>query len=286
MAVNIRIFVLGALILLNLTVAVLMFYPKDELLVVSFLDVGQGDAIYIKSPTGTEVLVDGGRDRSVLRELQKHMGPLNRSLTLVVETHPDADHIGGFPAVLERYAVHTYVSSNIENDTNQARALAEALEEETNIKRRDARRGERMAIGGGAYIDILFPDRAASGIETNSGSVVMRLVYGDTSFLLTGDAPDDIEEWLVALDGEELKSDVLKAGHHGSRTSTSEHFLAYVLPEFVVVSAGKDNAYGHPHKDVTDRIQKAGAALLTTMGKGPVTFTSNGKTIAISQKDF
>jgi competence protein ComEC len=115
-------------------------------------------------------------------------------------------------------------------------------------------------------------------METNDGSIVMHLVYGDTSFMLTGDLPSDIEDWLVALDATdgELKSDVLKAGHHGSKYSSDDAWLAAVAPSMVAISAGKDNSYGHPNPETIQRINHEGAAIYSTIEEGTVTFVSNG----------
>jgi competence protein ComEC len=264
---------------LMLNACILFFLIHDEgKLSVSFLDVGQGDAIFIQGPTGTQVLIDGGKDRSVLRELGKRMSPFDRSLEVVIATHPDADHIGGLPGVFDRYKVGAYLSSGVEASTNQAEAI-EAVAEKEKGTSYELRRGDRILLGGGAYLDILFPDREVSLVETNTGSVVARLVYGDTSFLLTGDSPEAVEEYLVTLDGTSLESDVLKAGHHGSKTSTSEVFLRTVAPGAVVISAGKDNSYGHPHEEVVSRIETLGAHIFSTLGNGAVVFESDGRKV-------
>ncbi len=263
-------------VLLSITAyGIFLEQPK---LKVSFLNVGQGDAILIESPTKTQVLIDGGRDRSVLRELGKRMSPLDRSIDMVVETHPDADHIGGLSGVLKNYTVSYVLSSKVESDTNTVLALADAVANEKGVVEVTARRGQRIDIGGGAYLLVLFPDREVERLETNTGSVVMQLVYGSTKIMLTGDAPSSVEEWLVRLDGEDLESAVLKAGHHGSRTSTSDAWLAMVNPAHVVISAGKDNSYGHPHKEVLERIEISGADTLSTV-KGAVRLESDGKEI-------
>lgn len=266
------------LILFNVVIWAFVFSPQTHVLTVSFLDVRQGDAILIQSPTGTEVLVDGGPDRSVLRELGKRIGPFDRSIDMVVETHPDADHITGLSDVFARYQVGAFLSSRIENDTNQTYALLDAVRNESGVRDVLARRGERIWIGGGAYIDVLFPDRDVSHVETNTGSVILRVVYGDTEFMLTGDSPEAIEDYVVSL-GEDIESDVLKAGHHGSRTSTGNAFLAAVHPKIVVISAGKGNSYGHPHEETLARIQTEGAKILSTLGQGAVVLISDGQTI-------
>ncbi len=270
--------VLLGVVLGNLCVWLVIF-SKTQALTVSFLDVGQGDAILIESPTGNTLLIDGGRDRSVLRELGGQLSPLQRSIDVVIETHPDADHIGGLPGVFDRYAVHAFLSSGVEATTNQVEALEAAAQVEKDLLTYEVRRGDRIQIGGGAYLDVLFPDRDVSSVETNTGSVVARLVYGDTSFMLTGDSPEAIENYLVSIDGASLESDVLKAGHHGSRTSTGEAFLAAVAPGAVVISAGKDNSYGHPHEEVLARIRAAGIPVFSTLGEGAVVFQSDGKTV-------
>lgn len=270
----------GALLLLlvlNLVIVVLLFVKHDELRI-SFLSVGQGDAIFIESPTGVEILIDGGRDRSVLRELPKKMGILDRTIDVVIATHPDADHISGLSDVFARYEVHTFIEPGVTSDTTDAKRLAAAIETE-GLDPVLARRGQRLHLGGGAYADVLYPDRDVSNIETNTGSVILRLVYGETEFLLTGDAPAAIEDWLVSLDGSALQSEVLKAGHHGSRTSTSATFLGAVLPSVVVISAGKDNSYGHPHQEVLDRIAASGAHVLSTIEEGTIEFVSDGVTV-------
>ncbi len=263
----------------NVPVFCALFWPEKPALEVTFLDVGQGDAIFIEGPTGRQMLIDGGRDRSVLRQLGKRMGPLDRSLDLVVETHPDADHIGGLPGVFAGYEVGEFMSPGIPNDTTPSAALEDALVDELILRPVVARRGMRILLGGGAYADVLYPDRDASHLETNTGSVVLHVVYGSTSFFLSGDAPEGVEDWLVRLDGEALESDVLKAGHHGSRTSTGDALLAAADPEAVVISAGKDNQYGHPHAETLARIAAEGAAILSTAEKGMIRFESDGKTV-------
>ena len=268
-------------VFINGAVWAVYFFPIHNPLVVSFLNVGQGDAIFIQSPTGVQILVDGGRDRSVLRELTKRMGPLDRSIDMVVATHPDADHIGGLSGVFQNYSVSRFLTSHIESDTNTAAQLTDAVVREKGLVVVNALRGTRFYIGAGAYLDVLFPDRDVSFVETNTGSVVLRVVYQDTSFMLTGDSPSAIEDWLVALDGNTLASNILKAGHHGSRTSTDELWLTAVDPDIVIISAGKNNSYGHPHQEVLQRISASGASTLSTVD-GAVTLISDG--VVVKQK--
>lgn len=268
--------ILGLIIVNVLIVVILLEKPRE--LRVSFLDVGQGDAILVESPSGVDLLIDGGRDRSVLRELPKKLGVLDRTIDVVIATHPDADHISGLADVFTRYEVRHFIESGVVNDTSPTERLEAAIETE-GIETTIARRGQRIHLGAGAYADILYPDRDVAHVETNTGSIILRLVYGETEFLLTGDAPTSIEDWMVSLYDERLRSDVLKAGHHGSRTSTGERFLAAVRPALVIVSAGEDNSYGHPHQDVLERIASAGARMLSTAEEGTIELRSDGTTI-------
>ena len=256
--------------------------PQEPLLVVSFLDVGQGDAILITGPTGIQMLVDGGRDRSVLRKLPEVMGPLDRSIDIVFETHPDADHIGGLSDVFERYRVSYFLSPGRESDTAENRRLEEDVAKEPGARSILARHGMRLHLGDSAYADILYPEDNVEKLRaTNDASVVMRVVYGETEFLLTGDAPSWVEDRLVASYGDTLRSDVLKAGHHGSRTSTDALWLSKVKPDIVVISAGKDNSYGHPHPETLQRITDAGASVFSTIDLGTITITSDGKELQL-----
>jgi len=257
-----------------------VFLHKDENLTVTFLNVGQGDSILIEAPGGEQVLIDGGPDRSVLRELPKVIGPLDRSIDLVIATHPDKDHIAGLADVFARYDVDGFLEPEVQSDTSYAKALDAAASLEEGASSIVARRGMRIHIGDKVYADVLFPDRDVVSLETNTGSIILQLVYGETEFMLSGDSPLSIENWLVALDGEELQSDVLKAGHHGSRTSTSDAWIDAVNPSYVVVSAGKGNSYGHPHAEVVDRIAASGAQMLSTMDRA-VSFVSDGASVRV-----
>ncbi len=268
------------LVVINVVALCAFALTARKPLAVSFLNVGQGDAVFIETPAGKQVLIDGGPDRSVLRQLTEQMGPLDRTIDVVVATHPDKDHIAGLADVFDRYRVSVFLEPDVASDTSYAQALAHAVSVEKGLERVEARRGMRIHLEEAVYLDVLFPDRDVDTIETNTGSIVLRLVHGESEFLLTGDAPIAVEDWLVALDGEELGSDVLKAGHHGSRTSTGDSWMRVVRPRYVVISAGKGNSYGHPHEEVVERIRAHGAALLSTMD-GSVTLISDGKGLRI-----
>ena len=265
---------------------------RKGILTVSFLDVGQGDAIFIDAPSGRQVLIDGGKGRAVLRQLSRVMPWYDRSIDVVVATHPDADHIGGLPDVLKRYRVERVFYSSVDDDGSDQRAFVDALEEEVRggAEKLIARRGQILVLGGGAYVEILFPDREVPNIETNTGSIIARLVYGETAFMLTGDSPQSIEKYLVPLDGSTtlttsangLKANVLKVGHHGSKTSSSPLFVGFVSPEYAVFSRGCDNSYGHPHPEVVAIFERFEIPTLDTCKDGLITFVSDG--IAVHRK--
>ena len=276
---SVLIIALALLVLVVLTAIVwfaVLREGRGEELTVSFLDIGQGDAIFIESPSGRQALIDGGPGRVVLRELAKVMPWYDRSIDIVVATHPDLDHIGGLVDVLARFRVGLTVESSVKDEEGTDAQAFERAAAAEKTERLVAHRGDRIDLGDGVVIEILSPDRDVPHVDTNLGCLVARLVYGKTSFMLTCDAPDEIEEYLVVLHGEALKSDVLKAGHHGSKTSSSKLFLGFVNPNFVVFSRGCDNRYGHPAPEVVERYKQFEIPALDTCTNGRITFVSNG----------
>lgn len=272
-----------ALLLLNAAVWYVWFHPASPRLRVSVLDIGQGDSILVQGPTGVQMLVDGGPDQSVLRQLPKEMGLFDRSIDMVVETHPDKDHIAGLADVLDRYRVSYFMSPGIPGTTAVSQRVDDAVAHESGIHTFTARRGMRIHLGGGAYADVLYPDHDVSKGETNEGSIVMHLVYDSTSFMLTGDAPSDVEDHLIALDSNdgELPTTVLKTGHHGSKYSTDDAWLAALHPQYVAISAGANNTYGHPNPETIARIKNEGAKILSTIDLGTLRFVSDGKQVIV-----
>jgi len=249
-------------------------------LCVTFFDVGQGDATLIESPTGIQLLIDGGRDSTILRELSSSLGFWDRDLDYVLATHPDVDHIGGLIEVFKRYEVKNFIRNDNESDTS-AFSLMERLLAEEGSQVFYARRGQQYDLGGGAVLEILFPEISMKEAESNTSSVVAKLTYGSSTFMLTGDSPKSIEEYLVLSEGEALQSQVLKVGHHGSRTSTSELFLDEVRPQYAVISAGLDNQYGHPHLEVTDLLFNKRVETFNTADQGTIRFVSDGNNLQV-----
>src|SRR3990167_6616951 len=247
----------------------------DELLTVAFLDVGQGDAIYIETPDGIQLLIDGGPDSSVLRELNTQLSHLDRTIDIVLATHSDKDHIAGVIDVLARYEVESIITTSNQNDTTVARTFAESVQLE-GADLYTAQAGQQYQLGASTTLFILSPLGDPTNWESNSASIVALLEYGDTSFMLTGDAGLNTEEYLVSSYGEFLKSDVLKLGHHGSKTSSGEAFLDTVQPEIGIVSAGIDNSYGHPHPSVVSSLEERDIKILETSKLGTIIFKSDG----------
>ncbi|MEK7596405.1 MAG: ComEC/Rec2 family competence protein [Patescibacteria group bacterium] len=259
-----------------------VFAESDKSLTVAFLNVGQGDAILIDTPGDQQILIDGGPNRRVLAEISKIMPFYDRSIDVVIATHPDSDHIGGLPEVLSRYDVNFFIEPGVES-TNVVGKELEKIIEEKKLKKVLARRGMKFVLSDNAYLLILFPDRDVSRMDTNDASIVAKLVYGNTSFLFTGDSPQKMENYLVSIDKENLDIDVLKAGHHGSKTSSSESFIGYASPEYAIISAGKNNRYGHPHQEILERLRVAGAVILRTDLDGRLIFKSDGRNLAVKK---
>lgn len=240
------------------------------------LDVGQGDALFIESPTGTQLLVDGGPPRKILSQLARVMSPFDRHIDAIVITNPDQDHIGGFEDVLKVYKVDRVFEPGTINDSKTYQNLKEEIKNK-NIPDILAKRGMKLDIGGGAVIDILFPDRDVSTWNSNDGSIIAKLSYGETSMMLTGDSTSVTEKIILAENsGSLLKSTVLKVGHHGSRTSTSAPFMEAVAPTYALISNGKDNKYGHPHPDTLATLAQFGTEIFRTDLLGTIIMKSDG----------
>ncbi len=250
--------------------------PANRYLTVRFLDVGQGDAIHVKTPDGYEMLIDGGPSAVVLRELARERSFFDHSIDVMIATHPDTDHVSGLVDVLKRYAVGMIIKTAADHDAPAAVAFEKAASAE-GVQIVIAEAGQQIQLGASTTIRVFSPHGNTSDWENNVASVVVQIIYGEMEFMLTGDAPSGIEEYLAAMYGERLKSDVLKLGHHGSKTSSSEEFLGVVQPQYAVVSAGRDNRYGHPHREVVERAGAAGARIISTAELGTIMFQTDGE---------
>ena len=269
-------FFVGILFAANFFIWYAVSAEERGILTVAFLDVGQGDAIFIESPTGKQILLDGGPDGSVLSRIGALLPFYDRSIDMLIVSNPDKDHFAGFIDVLKNYQVGNIMEPGTIPNTEIYKIFKEFVREEgaTSVL---ARRGMNIDLGGGVYLQILFPDRDVSGLSTNDGSIIAKLIYGDISFLLPGDTTQNIEKYLVGLDGSNLDVDVLKLAHHGSKTSSSEPLLAVTTSEYAVISAGVKNRYGHPHREVLERLAKYNIPALGTYKEGTIIFESDGE---------
>ncbi len=250
---------------------------KDGLLKIYFLDVGQGDSIFIEAPNGNQVLVDGGPDNSVLSELGKVMSFYDRDIDIVILTHSDADHITGLIEILDRYDVKNVVYSDIIRKSALYNAWQDVVAEEgANII--DPIAGKTINLGNDIILTIIYPGESLAGKtmeKTNNNSVITMLKYGETEVLLTGDIEKQTERSVV-LNGMSVDTDILKVAHHGSKTSTIEEFLTAVSPEVAIIQVGK-NRYGHPTREVLDRLEKSGIKYYRNDLDGTIKIVSDGE---------
>lgn len=244
---------------------------------ISMLDIGQGDSFLIESPEGKRMLIDGGRDQTVLAELAKRMPMGEKTIDVIIATHPDADHIGGLADVISRYHVGLFLTSDVQSDTQTEVKLLQTIADKK-IPAYYVRAGMRVAFDPSMRFDILFPDRSTTNWETNTASVVGRLQIGTTSALFTGDSPSPVEHFLVQQQPQAIDVDILKLGHHGSKYSTSAEFLKASSPTLALISAGVGNSYGHPASDVLARLRALAIPFVSTQDHGQVVLTTDGTT--------
>ena len=246
---------------------------------VTFIDVGQGDCSLIECGD-TVILIDGGES--------EYAGTVNSYLSLkgiseidcYIFTHPHSDHVGAVPGIMQANVVNqvmmtTFSDINIPTTNTYEKLLDAVLEEDCDVLYVSA--GDTYTYGE-LTLDIFSPSTQTD--EYNDMSVVVKATYEDTSFLFTGDATQTVEKDMLSR--FDLNADVLKVGHHGSYTSTSEEFLSAVSPLLAVISCGTDNSYGHPHKDVVDLLDSHGITVSRTDKQGNIVVFSNGNNIYIN----
>jgi competence protein ComEC len=271
------IFIVLLLLIVNISIFYTLWRDSNRGLTFAMLDVGQGDALFVESPTGTQILIDGGPPKKVMSKLSKMMPFFDRKIDAIIITNPDADHIGGFSDVLKVYKVGQVIEPGTFNESKMYQNLKNEISRK-NIPQELARSGMRLDIGGGAVIDILFPDRDVSSWTTNDGSIVARLSYGNTSVMLMGDSTSETERIVLAENSADfLDSDILKVGHHGSATSTSSEFVGAVTPEYALISDGLNNKYGHPRQETLDTLAEFGAKVFRTDMLGTIIMKSDGE---------
>jgi beta-lactamase superfamily II metal-dependent hydrolase len=259
--------------------------PGQGTLKIAFLDVGQGDSILIQAPNGQTMLIDGGRSTSLANEViipqLQEWGA--RQVDVLIPTHPDADHIGGLVGVLENFPVKRAALTGQVHSTKIYERLLTNIRDK-NVAALQVRTGTAIPFDPAVKIEVLGPDEeAVQSDDTNDASIVIKLTYGGTSFLLTGDA-ESPENRAILDHGFDVRSTVLKLGHHGSRTSTNEDWLRRVQPQLGIISAGEDNSFGHPHPEVIAALKKLQIPYIRTDEHGTIIVTSDGSAIHVTSE--
>lgn len=250
---------------------------RSGILSVSFLDIGQGDSIYIEAPNGRQMIIDGGPNESLMSALPDVLQFGDKTIDVLVVTNPDADHYSGFLPLIDSYEIGAIVESGTTSDTALYNSFQDLISEKGTLHL-EAYAGQRIILDkeNDVYLEILFPDRDVATWDSNDGSIVSRLVYGNTSVLLMGDSTKLTEG--IVVSGSDLSGvDILKAGHHGSKTSTGFPLLQESKPSVVVISAGENNRYGHPDEETIENLNEMNIPYLVTMDEGTITFISDGE---------
>ncbi|MFX3672851.1 MAG: S-layer homology domain-containing protein [Paenisporosarcina sp.] len=244
---------------------------------VHFINVGQGDSILIQSPNGKNMLIDGGKKSEGAKVVSFLKSKGVSKLDFVVATHPDADHIGGLISVLNSFFIGTFIDSGKAHTTDTYYEMLQLIDTK-NIPYKVPTEGENIALDSALSLQVL--NAADVGDDNNEASIVLKMTYGKESFLFMGDADVNSESEMVLK--YDLKATVLKAGHHGSSTSTSHVFVNEVKPVTTILSYGKDNSYGHPHSEVVNRLKAIGSKIYNTVDHCDISVTTvgNGHTVS------
>lgn len=241
--------IVGLFVSLIIAIILIISLPKNGLMV-SYLNIGQGDGIYIRTPDDYHILIDAGPTSKILEELGEIMPLYNRTIDLILISHPHADHLNGFVEIVKRYKVNRVLMVGTPS-RNQFYQKLLNLFNEKEIPVHFAVSDNDIKLGKDVYMDVIWPMKIEAGSyyeNVNNASLAVKITFGNDSFLFTGDAEIEQEEEMLDS-GFDLVADILKAGHHGSKTASSEDFLDSVVPEKVVIQSGAGNSYGHPHKE-------------------------------------
>jgi len=254
---------------------------KSAYLKVHFIDVGQGDSILIQSPHNKYMLIDAAENSSgdtVVSYLKKEGV---EKIDVLIGTHPDGDHIGGIDKVVVSFDIGTVYMPRVSKNTRTFSDVLKGLKKKK-LKIDKPVAGEDINFDSPIKVKILAPNSEKYD-DTNNYSIVLKVSYGKTSFLLTGDAEDVSEEEMLKK-GYDLKADVLKVGHHASKSSTTPKFLNAVSPKYAVISVGKGNKYGHPGKKTIKRLKDRNIEIYRTDKDGTVIFKSDGTIVQLSNE--
>src|SRR3989338_98744 len=268
-------------LLLIISIIIFLNLNKENDLTIAFLNVGQGDAMFIETPSKNQILIDAGPDgKRVLREIKKIMPFFDKTIDLTVLSHPNKDHLAGFIDVLKRYEIRYSLSSGAKHTIAEFKEW-EKLLNDGNIEKIQVKRGLRVHLDKNIYLYILAPISKDEYKDLNSftdSMIIARLVYGKTSFLFTGDMEEKNELQLLNLNTF-VDSDVLKVAHHGSKYSSGENWLQAVSPIVGAIQVGKNNKYGHPTRETLSRLEKSGIKISRTDVDGTIILKSDGEKI-------
>jgi competence protein ComEC len=263
------------------SIVVIVRDASPQKLHVSFLDIGQGDSILIQTPSGHTMIIDGGPTDAVLARVGEQMNYFDRDIDVMIATHPDSDHVTGLIPIMEKYDVKNIVVSGEESDTGVFKDVEDHMQNEHAIMH-VGNVGDVIDFQDGVTATILHPYAGEHFKDTNSASVSVVLAYGNETFLLTGDLPSTNEPLLLSSHLLPKNITVYKAGHHGSKYSSSEQLLTYIKPEYAVISAGKDNKYGHPNPEALERLTKYSKEILSTIDRGTISFRTDGHALEVT----
>lgn len=244
---------------------------------VTYLNVGQGDSELIQV-NGINMLIDAGTNAGANNLVKDLKNRGIKTIDIAIATHPHEDHIGGMDEVLENFDVKSFYAPKVAHTTKTYENMLKAVKNE-GLKIQQIKEGTKIDLGKDTEVQVYSPVKSQYE-ELNNYSPVMKISYGQNSFMFTGDAESLVEKEILN-ENKDLKADVLKLGHHGSHSSTSEEFLKAVNPSIAVVSCAKDNKYGHPHKETMSNLKKAGITVYETFRDGDITINSNGKKLDV-----
>lgn len=250
----------------------------EAALKVHFVDVGQGDCIFIELPEQKCMLIDCGEYEyaALVTDYIKNLG--YASIDYVVATHPHTDHMGGMSQILSKFKIHNFYMPEAVHSTDEFNKMLDAVEK-SGCNAEYASSGKNIFEYNDTKAEFLAP-RGKSHIDLNNASAIVKLVYKDSSFIFMGDAEGTSEEKIIAS-GFDVRADVLKCGHHGSSSSTTERFLNRVNPKYAVITSGKGNSYGHPHIETIALLEHYGIECYRTDELGTVIISTDGKNYAL-----
>lgn len=254
----------------------IIYAPEEGKMIVYYIDVGQGDSILIQV-NKKNLLIDSG-PKSDKKKLLYYLSKINiDKIDYIISTHPHEDHIGNMSEIIDNYNVLNFYAPKVQSTTKTFEQMIDSLKAK-NLKINVIKKGtDSINLGENTKVTVFSPTKDYYE-DLNNYSPILKIQYGKTSFLFTGDAQKDIEKEMIASN-EDISADVLKVGHHGSSTSTTKEFLNKVHPSIGVLSVGLDNSYNHPNTDTLKRLKDSNVRIYRTDKDGIVILSSDGSTI-------